>query len=131
MILKSILSNEFVYLSCVTANLRHKLFMPLNHNSRTLKQKEKKSWNHALMLSKLTTTNKFSLTMTWMQMNRQAHWNIFLSFSVNLEAIASLEARRWEIEAKYHDIYQPAETRSAMLFLNKNLRFYKAVRLKN
>ena len=34
------------------------------------------------------------------------------NFSINLDAIAALEARRQQIEAKYHDIYQPDDTRS-------------------
>ena len=33
------------------------------------------------------------------------------NFSINLDAIASLEARRQQIEAKYHEIYEPKETR--------------------
>ena len=32
--------------------------------------------------------------------------------SINLDAIATLEARRQQIEAKYHDIYQPDDDRS-------------------
>merc|ERR1719334_1713903 len=31
--------------------------------------------------------------------------------NINLDAIASLEARRQQIEAKYHDIYQPDDAR--------------------
>ena len=34
------------------------------------------------------------------------------SGSINLDAIALLEARRQHIEAKYHDIYDPDEARS-------------------
>ena len=40
---------------------------------------------------------------------------IISNFSINLDAIASLEARRQNIEAKYHDIYSPEDTRSESL----------------
>ena len=40
----------------------------------------------------------------------------FPKFSINFDAIASLEARRQQIEAKYHEIYQPKDTRSESVF---------------
>ena len=41
--------------------------------------------------------------------------------SINLDAIASLEARRQQIEAKYHDIYQPDDDRSGCRWYCKRI----------
>ena len=42
-------------------------------------------------------------------------------FSINLDAIALLEARRQQTEAKYHKIYQPKDNRSQSIFVGHAL----------